>query len=160
TSAAAVPTVSGLQPGDTVTGKVEAYATANAGTGKTLNVTAYTVNDGNGGNNYNVTTGPNTTGVINNANTTTSVTSSPNPSTIGQAVTFTAPLSPPTRCTPSGNVQFYDGMTLLGTGMLNGLNQNTATFSTSSLTAGSHSIKATYVGDSNFNTSTSAVLTQ
>ncbi len=67
TSAAAVPTVSGLQGGDSVTGRVEVYANANAGTGKTLSVSAYTVNDGNGGNNYAITTVTNTTGVINKA---------------------------------------------------------------------------------------------
>ncbi len=121
---------------------------------------AYTVNDGNGGTNYIVTTVPNNTSVVNKANTTTSVTSSPNPSVIGQIVTFTATVTPPTPCTPGGSVQFYDGAALLGTGTLNGLNPNSATFSTSSLTAGSHSITATYVGDSNFNPSTSSASTQ
>ena len=68
TTAAATPTVSGLVGGDTVTGLGEAYATATAGTGKTLNVKAgYTVNDGNSGGNYTVTTVANTTGVINKA---------------------------------------------------------------------------------------------
>ena len=38
TSAAATPTVLGLQGGDTVTGRVEAYATKHAATNKTLNV--------------------------------------------------------------------------------------------------------------------------
>jgi hypothetical protein len=47
TSAAALPTVSGLQGSDTVTGLAEAYADRHAGTGKTLLVTAYSVNDGN-----------------------------------------------------------------------------------------------------------------
>ena len=40
---------------------------ANAGTGKTLNVATYTVNDGNGGNNYTVSLVADTTGVINPA---------------------------------------------------------------------------------------------
>jgi ribosomal protein L30E len=62
--AAATPTVSGLQTGDTVTGLAETYDTANAGTGKILSVAAYTVNDGNSGNNYTVTTNTNATGVI------------------------------------------------------------------------------------------------
>ena len=66
-SAAAIPTVAGLQPGDTVTGKAETYDNANAGSGKTLSVSAYTVNDGNGGNNYAVSTFANMTGVINAA---------------------------------------------------------------------------------------------
>src|SRR5206468_6706994 len=54
TSSTAMPTTSGLQTGDTVTGLAEAFASKNvlgAG-GSTLVVTAYTVNDGNSGNNY------------------------------------------------------------------------------------------------------------
>jgi filamentous hemagglutinin family protein len=54
TSTAATPTASGLVGSDTVTGMTQAYANTNAGTGKTINVTAYTVNDGNGGANYSV----------------------------------------------------------------------------------------------------------
>src|SRR5260221_5442709 len=64
TGAAAIPTVSGLKSGDTVTGLAEVYGDRNAGTGKTLTVSAFTVNDANGGNNYTVTTVANTTGVI------------------------------------------------------------------------------------------------
>ncbi len=67
TGAAAVPTVSGLRGGDTVTGLAEAYNTKNAGTGETLIVTGYTVNDGNNGGNYSVSTNPNANGVINKA---------------------------------------------------------------------------------------------
>src|SRR5437870_6931466 len=47
-------------------------------------------------------------------------------------------------------------MTTLGTGTLSG---GTATFTTSTLAVGSHSITASYGGDANFNGSTSAVLT-
>ena len=65
TSAAATPTTSGLQTGDTVTGLAETYNTPYAGTGLTLNVSAgYTVNDGNSGSNYTVTTVNVSTGVI------------------------------------------------------------------------------------------------
>src|SRR5438876_8013574 len=59
---------------------------------------------------------------------------------------------------PSGTVTFYDGATALGTGSVNSSGQ--ATLSTSSLTAGSHSITASYAGNSNFASSTSAALTQ
>jgi hypothetical protein len=64
TSAAATPTVTGLQTGDTASGLSEVYADKNAGSGKTLSVNTYTVNDGNGGNNYTVTMVNDTTGVI------------------------------------------------------------------------------------------------
>ena len=67
TSASATPTATGLQTGDSVTGLAATYDTKNAGSGKTLSVSAYMLNDGNGGNNYNVTTTTNNTGVINKA---------------------------------------------------------------------------------------------
>jgi trimeric autotransporter adhesin len=76
TSAAAIPTVSGLQGSDTVTGLIEAYVTKTAGTGKTLFVSAYTVNDGNGGSNYTVNTVNDTTGVITQVSLTASITAS------------------------------------------------------------------------------------
>jgi hypothetical protein len=52
------------------------------------------------------------------------------------------------RPTPTGSVAFYDGTTLLGTGALN---SGVATFSTSLLGTGTHSLKAVYAGDANFN---------
>ncbi|HWR01416.1 MAG TPA: YDG domain-containing protein, partial [Chlorobaculum sp.] len=64
TLSSATPTVSGLQTGDTVSGLAESYDTANAGTGKTVSVTGYSVNDGNSGGNYSVHLVTNTTGVI------------------------------------------------------------------------------------------------
>ena len=63
-TAAATPTVSGLRGNDTVTGQAEVYSDSNPGTGKTLSISSFTVNDGNGGNNYTVTTVTNTTGEI------------------------------------------------------------------------------------------------
>jgi subtilisin family serine protease len=65
TSALAKPIYSGLQTGDTVTGLAETYDTTEAGTGKTLSVSAYTLDDGNNGKNYNVVTAVDNTGVIN-----------------------------------------------------------------------------------------------
>ena len=54
TSAAATPTVTGLQGFDTVVNLAETYDTKNVGTGKALTVSSYTVNDGNAGANYTV----------------------------------------------------------------------------------------------------------
>jgi hypothetical protein len=87
-------------------------------------------------------------------NTTTTLTSSLNPSTYGSSVTFTAVISP---SAATGKVTFYDGSSSLGTGNLSG---GKTTFSTSTLVAGSHSITASYGGDSNYNTSTSKALAQ
>ena len=87
------------------------------------------------------------------AGTATTVTSSQNPSTYGQSVTFTATV---TGASPTGTVTFKDGSTTLGAGTLNG---GTATYSTSSLAVGSHGIAAVYGGDGNNTGSTSATLT-
>ncbi len=75
--------------------------------------------------------------------------------TLGQAVTFTATVAPLSGSgTPTGSVTFSDGATQIGTGTLN--SSGTATFSTSSLGVGSHSVTAVYSGDTNFSASTSA----
>ena len=75
-SASATPTVSGLQNGDSVIGLAEAFASKDvAGTdGSTLNVTAYSIDDGNNGNNYTVIT-QSATGTITPAPLTVSATS-------------------------------------------------------------------------------------
>jgi hypothetical protein len=86
------------------------------------------------------------------------VASSVNPSTYGQAVTFTATLTSSSGTPPDGeNINFNDGASLLGTGTLAG---GVASFTTSSLKAGPHSIKAAYGGDATFAASTSTALTQ
>ena len=93
------------------------------------------------------------------AGTQTALASSVNPSVAGQSVTFTATVTvdAPGAGTPTGSVQFVDGVTPLGSGTLSG---GVATFSTSALAGGSHSITAVYAGDGSFAGSTSAALTQ
>jgi len=86
--------------------------------------------------------------------TTTTVSSSLNPSLVGQSVTFTATV---TGASPTGNVQFFDGATPLGTVALSG---GMAALTTSALTQGTHPITAVYGGDANNLTSTSALLNQ
>ncbi len=66
-SAAAAPMVSGLQGNDTVTGSAEVYSDANVGSSKTISISGYTINDGNGGQDYAVSVIPDSTGVINQA---------------------------------------------------------------------------------------------
>ena len=53
---------------------------------------------------------------------------------------------------------FKDGSTILGTGTLSA--GASATFTTSSLGAGTHSITAVYNGDTNFSVSTATALIQ
>jgi len=86
--------------------------------------------------------------------TTTALSSSLNPSRLGQSVTFTATVS---GSSPTGSVQFFNGMASLGNASLNG---GAATLSTASLTAGTHSITAVYSGDANDMTSTSPAVIQ
>ena len=89
--------------------------------------------------------------------TSTRLASSPNPSTVGASVTFTATVSSQTAGTVTGTVTFFDGSAQLGAGMIS---NGVATFSTSSLTQGTHSITAQYGGDSNFAGSTSSATSQ
>lgn len=91
--------------------------------------------------------------------TATALQSSPNPSNVGQAVTFTATVTGlGFKVTPTGTVTFFDGTTKLGTSSLNASGE--ATFTTSTLTLGTHNITATYNGDSNFEPSTSSPVSQ
>ncbi len=101
--------------------------------------------------------------IVSRVNTNISVTSSSNPSTFGQPVTFTATVVravsgiAPGAGTPTGAVEFFNGSTSLGSVSLTGF---TATLLTSALGIGSNSITAVYRGDNNFSTSTSLPLTQ
>ncbi len=91
--------------------------------------------------------------------TTTTVASSSPSSVAGQSVTFTATVTPASgSVAPTGSVSFMDGLTTIGTGVLNSSGQ--ATLTTSSLTVGSHSIIASYQGTTGFTASTSPPLAQ
>ncbi len=80
---------------------------------------------------------------------TTTLTSSLNPSTVGATVTFTAVVaSAPAGTTPTGTVTFLDGTTILGTNTLTPLaGVQQATFSTNALPNGPNQITAVYAGD-------------
>jgi hypothetical protein len=85
--------------------------------------------------------------------TTSTLLVSPNPVTVGQPLTLTATVSPAPSGSPLGTVSFFDGATLLGTVSVN--SSGAASFSTSGLSVGSHSITAVYSGNSGFAGSTS-----
>ncbi|MGA9809968.1 MAG: FG-GAP-like repeat-containing protein [Candidatus Sulfotelmatobacter sp.] len=80
--------------------------------------------------------------------------SSPNPSTRGEAVTFTATITSPT-VRPTGPVTFTAGKTVLGTAQLS---NGRAKFTTSTLPVGSTTVTATYYGDSNIAESSALVI--
>ncbi|HTW30233.1 MAG TPA: Ig-like domain-containing protein [Candidatus Sulfotelmatobacter sp.] len=86
--------------------------------------------------------------------TTTTVTSSPNPSQVGETVTFTATVKS-SDGTPTGKVTFRSGTTTLGTAALK---SGVATFETSTLAKGNQKIVAAYSGSSTFASSSGSVV--
>jgi hypothetical protein len=94
------------------------------------------------------------TQTVNRAPSSVTVASSKNPAIIGDNVSFTATVSPGSA---TGTVQFLDGNTVLGTAAVSG---GTAALTTSTLSVGTHSIKAVYSGEARYLGSTSAALTQ
>jgi uncharacterized repeat protein (TIGR03803 family) len=119
---------------------------------------AITVSYGGDGN-FTANTSAALTQTVNKDATTITVTSSNNPATFGQAITFTATVkaSWPGSGLPGGTVTLKDNGASLGSGTLAG---GKATFSTSTLAAGNHIITAVYSGNGNFKTSTSIAITQ
>jgi hypothetical protein len=92
------------------------------------------------------------------ATTTTALTSTPNPSGIGQTVNFVATVTGQYGGAVTGTVTFNQGPnTILGTAPLVG---GTATLSLSNLGSGPHVVTATYGGDNSSMGSTSSSVTQ
>ena len=118
----------------------------------THNITVVYAGDAN----FAGSTSPQLVQTVNKASSTCSVTSSRNPSSVGDSVTFTATVAS-SGGTPPGSVTFLDGASSLGSAAL--VNHR-ATLTTTALAATAHSITVSYEGDANFNGSTSAVLTQ
>ena len=87
--------------------------------------------------------------------TTTALTASSTTITAGTNVTLTATVS--ASSTPSGNVTFYDGTTALATTGLN--SSGVATYSTSALSVGTHTVTASFAAGSTFAGSTSSAVT-
>jgi hypothetical protein len=96
------------------------------------------------------------TQVVNKYTTTTTLTSSPNPSHSGQAVTFTAKVTS-TGPVPTGKVKFLDGTLAIGSATLSG---GVAKLTKSTLAVGTHPITAEYLSDAFSAKSTSAVVNQ
>lgn len=93
------------------------------------------------------------------AATTGLVTSSTNPSSVGQPVTFTLTLEAvaPGAGTPTGTVQFRMDGTNAGAPIT--LSGSSALFSTTNLGLGNHTVTAEYAGDGNFTGTTNALAT-
>ena len=96
--------------------------------------------------------------VVNQATTTISLVSSPNPTIYGQNVNFTATITSQYTGNATGIVTFYyNGSVELGTAAISG---NQALFTLATLEAGNDSITATYSGDSNNLGSSSSAVSQ
>jgi len=89
------------------------------------------------------------------APTTTALTSSLNPSISGEAVTFTAVVTPAPF--DGETITFKHGATVLGTGLLSG---GSASFTTSTLNVGTTTVDAVYGGDGDSDASTSNIVKQ
>jgi hypothetical protein len=140
--------VTGNQNGDTFSETFTTTATtlSNVGTYAIVpvvagtNLTSYTQTVVNG------------TLTITQAGSTTTLGVSSTAPALGQTVTLTAQVASATSGTPTGSVQFMDGSTVLNTATLTG---GTATFATTALALGTHSLTAVYLGDTNFTGSNS-----
>ena len=106
---------------------------------------------------------PALTQTVQQAASSTSLTTARPVVTAGESVTLTATVTvlPPGAGVPTGTVTFFAGGTPLGTVPLHAnAGVTTATLTTASLPAGTYAITAAYAGDANVAASTSAVLTQ
>ncbi|HEV3278818.1 MAG TPA: FG-GAP-like repeat-containing protein [Terriglobia bacterium] len=99
--------------------------------------------------------------LLNNGGTYVTDVGNPNPSTVGQAVTFTSTVTPSISgsVTPTGTLTFYNGTALLGSGTLNSSGQASYTVS-AGFAAGVYTIYANYSGDANYNPNSAPPLTQ
>ncbi len=93
---------------------------------------------------------------IGHATPTVTLTSNASSVILTNPLLFTTTVSS-TTTTPTGTVSFLDGTTPLGEGTLS---NGVAVLSTSSLSAGNHTITAVYSGDANFSAGTSGALSE
>jgi hypothetical protein len=93
--------------------------------------------------------------LVNKAGTSATVTPSVVAAVLGDAITFSSLATSATSGIPTGTMLLLDGTTTIATLSLDA--SGAALFNLSSLTAGSHSLKASYSGDQNYLASTSAV---
>jgi hypothetical protein len=154
-SGAVVPTgVVTFSDGATVLGTVPLAAGSAQLTVSTLTLGSHVINASYAGAPGLAASSANLTQVVQDT-TATTLTSSVNPSIVGQPVTFTAHVTPSSGIgTPTGSVTFSDGSTTLGTVTLSGGN---ATFTTSSLSVGTHTIAAAYAGNATYRPSSASL---
>ena len=130
-----------------------ASLTTSALPGGTDSVTAVFAGDAT----YATSTSSALTQTVTKANSTTTLASTPNPSSFAELVTFTATVAGQFGGTATGTVTFKSGSTTLGSESLSG---GKAAFPIAALPQGSDSVTAVYSGDANFNAGTSNTVKQ
>jgi hypothetical protein len=108
----------------------------------TLSVGTHKIQASYAGDSANAAATASLTQVVKINTTTLTLSSGLNPSYYGSSVTFTAKATGKSG-TPAGTILFYDGSSLIGSGALS---SGAATYTTSTLSVGTHTIKATYAG--------------
>ena len=147
------PSLEGVTPaltyyaGNTATGTPLSTVPLNSGTYTVIAVFP-------GSASYEATRSAPVTFQINPGTTSVTVTASAGRASYGQAVTFTAVVTAPGGGTPSGTITFSDDGTVLGSAVLDG--SGVAMLTVPSLAVGANSITASYAGDINFVSATSA----
>jgi Bacterial Ig-like domain (group 3)/Chitobiase/beta-hexosaminidase C-terminal domain/NHL repeat len=112
-----------------------------------------------GNSTYSTSTSTSVSETVNANPSTTLLSLSPNPAIAGQSVTLTAAVSVGSgQPTPTGTVTFLNGAAVLGAGTLNG--SGVATYTTSTLSAGSYALSAQYNGNGNFSASSTTTTTE
>ena len=139
-----------LTPGGiTLAGGVATFSTS------ALSVSTHTISAAYGGDgNFLSSTGSDAASpqVVGQASSQTAITSGSNPAVFGQKVTFSATVTAvaPGAGAPTGSVDFKEGATDLTPGGV-ALSGGVATFTSSTLGTGNHTITALYSGDTDFN---------
>ena len=139
-TSAASPAVSGLVGTDTISGLSQAYADKNVGNGKTLAISAYTINDGNGGNNYTVTAVNNTSGVITAKSLAASYTAS---NKVYDATTAATVAGSSSDIIAGDTVNFSQSAAFTDKNVGNGKTVNVSAISLSGADAGNYSLQST-----------------
>jgi hypothetical protein len=134
----------------TLTGGMASLSTTSLGTGL-KSVTSVYAGDAN----YNGSTSEALDQVVVEAPTTTTLVSSPNPSTHKQSVTFTAMVASSSAGTITGTVTFYDGAKALATVTISA---GTAKYTTTALASGTHNVTAAYNGSASYSLSSAALV--
>jgi uncharacterized protein (DUF2141 family) len=144
--------------GKTLLGSVALAAGQAAFTTSTLSVKKHSIKAAYPGDTTFYPSSRTLTQTVNSYETTTTLSSNPNPSNFGQTVIFTAHVTTTGSTTPTGTVIFKNGTTNLGKATLNAA--GVATFATTKLPVGTNSLTAAYNGDALNGKSTSTAISQ